>query len=82
MAHNPEVVGSSPASATIKNTGFRKKSGVFLTFERNIIYQFRFDTNSDANAERDWWFLYAIGCITKNNSYRQDAPIRVIAHIL
>ena len=31
-AHNPEVVGSSPASATIKNTGFRKKSGVFLTF--------------------------------------------------
>ena len=32
-AHNPEVVGSSPASATIKNTGFRKKSGVFLTFE-------------------------------------------------
>ena len=30
-AHNPEVVGSSPASATIKNTGFRKKSGVFLT---------------------------------------------------
>ena len=32
-AHNPEVVGSSPASATIKNTGFRKKFGVFLTFE-------------------------------------------------
>ena len=31
-AHNPEVVGSSPASATIKNTGFRNKSGVFLTF--------------------------------------------------
>ena len=31
-AHNPEVVGSSPASATIKNTGFRKESGVFLTF--------------------------------------------------
>ena len=31
-AHNPEVVGSSPASATIKNTEFRKKSGVFLTF--------------------------------------------------
>ena len=31
-AHNPEVVGSSPASATRKNTGFRKKSGVFLTF--------------------------------------------------
>ena len=31
-AHNPEVVGSSPASATIKSTGFRKKSGVFLTF--------------------------------------------------
>ena len=32
-AHNPEVVGSRPASATIKNTGFRKKSGAFLTFE-------------------------------------------------
>ena len=31
-AHNPEVVGSSPASATIKSTGFRKKSGAFLTF--------------------------------------------------
>ena len=31
-AHNPEVVGSSPASATIKSTGFRMKSGVFLTF--------------------------------------------------
>ena len=30
-AHNPEVVGSSPASATIKSTGFRKKSGVFQT---------------------------------------------------
>ena len=55
---------------------------VVMIFERNIIYQFRFDTNSDANAGRDWWFLYAIGCITKNNSYRQDAPIRVIAHIL
>ena len=32
FSHNPEVVGSSPASATIKNTGFRKKSGIFLTF--------------------------------------------------
>ena len=35
-AHNPEVVGSSPASATIKNTGFRKKSGVFLTFRHKM----------------------------------------------
>ena len=35
-AHNPEVVGSSPASATIKSTGFRKKSGVFLTFENKM----------------------------------------------
>ena len=35
-AHNPEVVGSSPASATIKNTGFRKKSGVFLTCRRKM----------------------------------------------
>ena len=30
--HNPEVVGSSPASATIKTPDFHKKSGVFLTF--------------------------------------------------
>ena len=33
-AHNPEVVGSSPASATIKTPDFDKKSGVFLTFWR------------------------------------------------
>ena len=32
--HNPEVVGSSPASAPIKNTGFRKKSGVFSNYLR------------------------------------------------
>ena len=31
-AHNPEVVGSSPASATIKTPDFDKKSGAFLTF--------------------------------------------------
>ena len=31
-AHNPEVVGSSPASATIKNIRFHKKTDVFLTF--------------------------------------------------
>ena len=31
-AHNPEVVGSSPASATIKTPDFITKSGVFLTF--------------------------------------------------
>ena len=31
-AHNPEVVGSSPASATIKTPDFATKSGVFLTF--------------------------------------------------
>ena len=30
--HNPEVVGSSPASATIKTPDFTTKSGVFLTF--------------------------------------------------
>ena len=35
-AHNPEVVGSSPASATINNTGFRKRSGVFLTFRNKM----------------------------------------------
>ncbi len=33
-AHNPEVVGSSPASATIKAPDFDKKSGVFLSFSR------------------------------------------------
>ena len=31
-AHNPEVVGSSPASATIKTTVFAMKTVVFLTF--------------------------------------------------
>ena len=31
-AHNPEVVGSSPASATIKTTVFTTKTVVFLTF--------------------------------------------------
>ena len=31
-AHNPEVVGSSPASATIKTPDFDKKSGVFSNF--------------------------------------------------
>ena len=31
-AHNPEVVGSSPASATIKNSRFHQKTAVFLTF--------------------------------------------------
>ena len=31
-AHNPEVVGSSPASATIKALDFGMKSGAFLTF--------------------------------------------------
>ena len=32
FAHNPEVVGSSPASASIKTPDFITKSGVFLTF--------------------------------------------------
>ena len=31
-AHNPEVVGSSPASATIKTPVFKKNTGVFLAF--------------------------------------------------
>ena len=31
-AHNPEVVGSSPASATIKTTVFTTTTVVFLTF--------------------------------------------------
>ena len=32
IAHNPEVVGSNPASATTKNSHFRKKMAVFLCF--------------------------------------------------
>ena len=31
-AHNPEVVGSSPASATIKNSRFHQKTAVFSNF--------------------------------------------------
>ena len=31
-AHNPEVVGSSPASATIKIPVFTTNTGIFLTF--------------------------------------------------
>ena len=34
-AHNPEVVGSSPASATKIIPDFGKKSGIFLTFYVN-----------------------------------------------
>ena len=50
-AHNPEVVGSSPASATIKTTAF---AVVFLCLydflRRNGTYQISFDTNFDTNA--------------------------------
>ena len=35
-AHNPEVVGSSPASATIKNTGFRNEIRCFSNFLRYV----------------------------------------------
>lgn len=35
-AHNPEVVGSSPASATKIIPDFGKKSGIFLTFWRKM----------------------------------------------
>ena len=37
-AHNPEVVGSSPASATIKTPDFDKKSGVFQIFWSKMEY--------------------------------------------
>ena len=43
LTHNPEVVGSSPASATIKRTGFRLKSGSFS----NFLYQNESQKNSD-----------------------------------
>ena len=36
-SHNPEVVGSSPASATIKTPDFTTKSGVFLTFWHKMV---------------------------------------------
>ena len=35
-AHNPEVVGSSPASATKIIPDFGKKSGIFRTFYANL----------------------------------------------
>lgn len=35
-AHNPEVVGSSPASATKIIPDFDKKSGIFRTFYANL----------------------------------------------
>ena len=37
-AHNPEVVGSSPASATKIIPDFGKKSGIFLTFHANFCW--------------------------------------------
>ena len=38
--HNPEVVGSSPASATINRTGFHLKSGSFSNFfGQNAIFK-------------------------------------------
>ncbi len=50
-AHNPEVVGSSPASATIKIPGihyeYRDFSNFFRIFEVDRIL---FDTNFDTNA--------------------------------
>ena len=62
-AHNPEVVGSSPASATIKTTAF---AVVFLCFNdflgRNGTYPFSFDTNFDTNAGARLVFLLCISC--------------------
>ena len=53
-AHNPEVVGSSPASATIKTTAFAVVFLCFYNFLRqNGIYQNSFDTNFDTNAESE-----------------------------
>ena len=50
-AHNPEVVGSSPASATIKTTAFAVVFLYFLNFLKwNGTYQNLFDTNFDTNA--------------------------------
>ena len=51
-AHNPEVVGSSPASATIKTTAFAVVFLYFYDFLRqNGTCQISFDTNFDTNAE-------------------------------
>ena len=39
ISHNPEAVGSSPTSATIKTPDFTTKSGVFLTFFAFLDFQ-------------------------------------------
>ena len=45
-AHNPEVVGSSPASATIKTTVFDQKTVVFLCLKFvAFVNSKRFDPN-------------------------------------
>ena len=48
-AHNPEVVGSSPASATIKTPDFDKKSGVFLTCKNGAIKNAVGDSRGDSS---------------------------------
>ena len=47
--HNPEVVGSSPASATTKTPDFDKKSGVFLTCKNGAIKNAVGDSRGDSS---------------------------------
>ena len=59
FTHNPEVVGSSPASATIKTQDFDKKSGVFSNFSgKNKEWRFQVDTNFDTNAGSELVLFY------------------------
>ena len=58
-AHNPEVVGSSPASATIKNRRFRTENGGFSNFSgKNKEWRFQVDTNFDTNAGSELVLFY------------------------
>ena len=70
-AHNPEVVGSSPASATIKIPGIHYEYRVFSNFlAQNGTYQILFDTNFDTNAGSN--LLHIDGCKNESCAYIRD----------
>ena len=62
-AHNPEVVGSSPASATIKTPDFDTKFGVFLTFYGMQVYR-----NYDRGDNLGTAPIFVIFAIRKNQT--------------
>ena len=62
--HNPEVVGSSPASATIKAPDFDKKSGAFLTFCGMYVYR-----NYDRGDNLGTVPIFVIFAIRKNRTF-------------